>query len=322
MAHEFESGVFTENKPAWHGLGVTMPNDALDTREALQYSGLAGWDLTKQPIYAGNPEDGFNVIAGKHAVTRATDNSVLGVVGDYYRIIQNEDAFDWVDNLLGGEGFHIKTAGSLRHGQIVWVLAKAPFTIDLPDSPIDLYVLLANSHDGSGACRAMVTPERVVCRNTLKAAIEVAVRSYSIRHTTNAEDKLTEAQAVLGLAKGAAQRMEQRANEMRKQKLTDAAFKAFLAQLVPAPDDEGRARTAALETRAAIDTIYRTAADQVEIKGTAWGAFNAVTNYWDHAVKSRQSDADGDENRMIRVVLKESGKRLLPREAAELLGAR
>jgi hypothetical protein len=51
MPHEFESGVFTEGKPAWHGLGVTLPANALDSTEALIHSGLAGWQLTKQPVY-------------------------------------------------------------------------------------------------------------------------------------------------------------------------------------------------------------------------------------------------------------------------------
>src|SRR5213076_489838 len=62
MPHEFESGVFTEGRPAWHGLGTVLPNDSLDSAEALTYSGLDGWHLTKQPIYVGNPEDGYRQI--------------------------------------------------------------------------------------------------------------------------------------------------------------------------------------------------------------------------------------------------------------------
>ena len=318
MAHEFESGVFTENQPAWHGLGVTLPSDALDSREALQYSGLAEWGLTKQPVYSGNPEDGFDVIPGKHAVTRQTDRRVLGVVGDGYSIVHNEDAFDWMDSLLGGEGFHYKTAGALRNGQIVWLLAKAPFTIDLPDSPVDQYVLLTNSHDGSGAVKACVTPVRVVCMNTLTAALSRPSREYKIRHTTNAAQKLSEAQRVLGLAKGAKARMEAEAKRLRKIKLTDAGFAAFLTELVEAPEQEGRKRTAALETRARISSIYREAPDQKPISGTAWGAFNAVTHYFDHVVKSREGTGSAEENRMIRVMLKDSD-RLLPQKAMALL---
>src|SRR5262249_52884321 len=86
MPHEFESGVFTEGRPAWHTLGVTLPNDGLDTTEALTYSGLAGWRLTKQPIYIGNPDDGYTQVPDNFAVTRSTDGRPLGVVGFGYRI--------------------------------------------------------------------------------------------------------------------------------------------------------------------------------------------------------------------------------------------
>jgi Domain of unknown function (DUF932) len=125
MPHEFESGVFTEGKPAWHELGTVLPNDALDSAEALEYSGLARWELTKQPVFTGNPEDGYRQVRDRFAVVRATDGEALGVVGAGYRIVQNEDAFAWCDELLGGEGFHYKTAGALRRGQVVQLTAPS-----------------------------------------------------------------------------------------------------------------------------------------------------------------------------------------------------
>src|ERR1019366_9726142 len=114
----------------------------------------------------------FDVIAGRHAVTRARDDRVLGVVGDTFRIVHNEEAFDWMDALLGdAHGFNYEAAGSLRSGSMVWLLAKAPFPIDLPDSRVENYVLLTNGHDGMHAVTAAVTPVRVVCQNTLRAAL-------------------------------------------------------------------------------------------------------------------------------------------------------
>jgi hypothetical protein len=71
MPHEFESGFFTEGRPAWHGLGVTLPNDALDSVEAMEYSGLGGWNLTKQPTFVGNREDGYRQVRDRYAVVRA-----------------------------------------------------------------------------------------------------------------------------------------------------------------------------------------------------------------------------------------------------------
>lgn len=305
MPAEFENGVFTEGQAAWHGLGVTLPSDALDTQEALQYSGLAGWNLTKQPVFVGNAEDGFTQIPSRFAIVRETDRRALGVVGDWYRIVHNEQAFSWMDSLLGGEGFHYKTAGSLRGGQVVWLLAKAPFDVDLPDSRIESYVLLTNTHDGSGAVTAAITPVRVVCMNTLVAALGSARAAVKIRHTESAESKLSEAQKVLGLARGAAERLRKSAEKLAGTKVSGYEWQQFLERLVPVEADSSKfADTRAQNVRQAIDAIYNgDAFGQREIQGTAWGAYNAVVAYNDHAVSARQSKTSTPaETRFQRIV--------------------
>lgn len=304
MPHEFESGVFTEGRAAWHGLGVTLPNDSLDSVEALEYSGLAGWNLTKQPVFVGNPEDGYRQVPDRYAVTRATDGQPLGVVGAGYRIVQNEEAFAWCDELLGGEGFHYKTAGALRRGQVTWLLAKAPFQLDLPDSPIDMYVLLTNTHDGSGAVTACATPVRVVCMNTLRAALSGAHASYKIRHTRGAEARLAEAQRVLGLTRGAADRVRERAEQMAATPISDADWRAFLLDLVPDPPDSRPGQTRAENVRAEISGIYRGHRfGQDDVRGTAWGAWQAVVAYNDHAMTSRRTrTSTAEETRFERIL--------------------
>ena len=304
MPHEFESGVFTEGRPAWHGLGTVLPNESLDSTEALVYSGLAGWDLTKQPIYVGNPEDGYRQVPDHFAVTRAADGRALGVVGHTYRIVQNEEAFAWADELLGGEGFHYKTAGSLRGGQVVWLLARAPFEIDLPDSSVEMYVLISSTHDGSGAVTAAVTPTRVVCMNTLRAALSRPQVSYRVRHTSSARARLDEAQRVLGLTRGAAERVRQRAEQMRATAIGDADWRAFLESLVPESADSRHGRTRAANVRDEIDRIYRGARfGQDEVRGTAWGAWQAVVAYNDHVMTSRRTrTSTAEETRFERIM--------------------
>jgi len=304
MPHEFESGVFTEGRPAWHGLGVTLPANALDSTEALQYSGLADWGLTKQPVYIGNPEDGYEPVPDRFAVVRGTDGRPLGVVGAGYRIVQNEEAFSWADQLLGGEGFHYKTAGSLRGGQVVWLLAKAPFQVDLPDSPIDVFVLLTNTHDGSGAVTAAVTPVRIVCMNTLRAALSRAQATYRIRHTSGAQAKLAEAQRVLGLTRGAAERVRQRAEELAATRISDADFRAFLRELVPDPPDSKPGQTRAANVRDEISGIYHGHRyGQDHVRGTAWGAWQAVVAFNDHEMTSRKTrTSTAEETRFERIL--------------------
>lgn len=304
MPHEFESGVFTEGRPAWHGLGTVLPNDSLDSAEALTYSGLAGWELTKQPIYVGNPEDGYRQVPDHFAVTRATDSRALGVVGHNYRIVQNEEAFAWADELLGGEGFHYKTAGSLRGGQVTWLLASTPFKLDLPDSPVDMYLMLTNTHDGSGAVTAAVTPVRVVCMNTLRAALDRAQASYRIRHTSGAQARLDDAQRVLGLTRGAAERVRQRAEQLSSTRIGEHDWRAFLDALVPDPPDSRQGQARAATVRDGIDRLYRGERfGQDEVRGTAWGAWQAVVAYNDHSMTSRRTrTSTAEETRFERIL--------------------
>lgn len=307
MAHEFESGVFTEGKPAWHGLGVVLPARALNSAQALKFSGLGGWELSKQPVYTGNQEDGYVPYPGRYAVTRTTDRKPVGIVGESYEIVQNEEAFAWMDYLLGGEGFHYKTAGSLRGGSVVWLLAKAPFSIELPDSPIDPYVLLTNHHDRRGNIEATVTPIRVVCMNTLRAALAGATSVVKIRHTRSIRDRMGEAQKVLGLSKGAAERMRKTAQAMTRKKLSDRAFHDFLGQLVPLEADPSKAaETRVTNTRELIAEIYNSDnphLGQRDVRGSQWGVYNAVVAYNDHAMGGRETrTSKPEESRFVRIL--------------------
>jgi phage/plasmid-like protein (TIGR03299 family) len=304
MPHEFESGVFTEGRPAWHRLGVVLPHESLDSAEALTYSGLAGWSLTKQAVYVGNADDGYEPVPDRFAVVRATDGRPLGVVGSGYRIVQNEEAFRWADELLGGEGFHYKTAGSLRGGQVVWLLARSPFQVDLPDSPVEMFVLLTNTHDGSGAVTACATPVRVVCMNTLRAALSRAQATYKIRHTSGAQARLAEAQRVLGLTRGAAERVRRRAEELAATRISDGDFRAFLRELVPDPPGSRTGQTRAANVRGEIRAIYHgDRYGQEDVYGTGWGVWNAVVAYNDHAMTSRKTrTSTPEETRFERIL--------------------
>jgi Domain of unknown function (DUF932) len=115
---------------------------------------------------------------------------VLGVVGDRYRIVQNDEAFQFVDQLIGS-AMHFETAGRLHGGRQVWVLARLPEHIEVGGDPVRCYVLLLNSHDGTTAVVAASTPVRVVCQNTLNWALTRAHQRYSIRHTEKIRETST-----------------------------------------------------------------------------------------------------------------------------------
>ena len=118
MAANVES-MFYVRETTWHGLG-TKVQEAQRLEDALIMSGL-DWKVVQESIYT--PQD--ELIEGYKANVRDVDRKVLGVVTDRYKVIQNEEAFAFTDELLG-EGVRYENAGSLQGGRRVWLLAHMP----------------------------------------------------------------------------------------------------------------------------------------------------------------------------------------------------
>lgn len=214
MAHEIEikNGVasFAENgrrERAWHGLGQVFDRPMTVT-EALQAS-HADYEVTLQPIAVLTPtisehlaDDEYAltclrdevidaVIRGKKCTMRMDDMRPLGIVSDTYGVVQNRDAFKFIDMLLTGkDGANapiIESAGVLGHGERVFITAKFPDTIRLDNKGndmVEMYVVFTTSHDGTGSVTCLVTPVRVVCNNTLNYAMHKNSGRIHLRHTS------------------------------------------------------------------------------------------------------------------------------------------
>lgn len=156
--------MFSVRETPWHGLGRIIM-DAPASREALELAGL-DWQVESRNIYSGTGA----MIPGYRANVRSTDDAVLGVVSDRYRIVQNEEAFQFTDDLLG-EGVTYETAGSLQGGKKVWMLARLPRKYLIAGDQVVPYLVIFNSHDGSSGVKVAMTPIRVVCQNTLNLAL-------------------------------------------------------------------------------------------------------------------------------------------------------
>jgi phage/plasmid-like protein (TIGR03299 family) len=168
----------------WHRLGTKL-EQAPTSAEALAEAGL-GWNVNLQPIQTA---DGV-LIETHRAVRRDSDGSVLGVVGTDYRPLQNSEAFAWFDPFVQAGEATYETAGSLRDGKRVWILArlKGSDAVIVPqsDDRVVKYVLLSNSHDGSLRARVGFTATRVVCANTLHVAhTSNASALIQIKHTAS-----------------------------------------------------------------------------------------------------------------------------------------
>lgn len=143
-------------------------------------------------------------VPGKQATIRTNPFTAtpeaLGVVGEGYVPIQNEEHCEFL-NLLADEGGAVfDTAGSLRGGRQVFVTMRLPRTMKVGGvDDVDVNIAALNSHDGSSAFRVMVTPIRVVCANTQRAVLRRNHGMISIRHTTNAKAAVAQARQALGL---------------------------------------------------------------------------------------------------------------------------
>ena len=157
--------MFSVRETPWHGLGAVLDRPPATVGEAIEASGL-GWSVAKRRLAIDCGADLPDVLryrgfTGHYATVRQDNDEVLGVVGERYRIVQNHEAFAFVDQLLGSS-IHFETAGSLHGGRRVWVLATLPDHVEVGGDDVRPYVLLMNSHDGSTAVVAATTPIRVV----------------------------------------------------------------------------------------------------------------------------------------------------------------
>ena len=218
--------MFSVRETPWHGLGRIVM-DAPASREALELAGL-DWQVESRNIYSSTGA----MIPGYRANVRSTDDAVLGVVSDRYRTVQNEEAFQFTDDLLG-EGVTYETAGSLQGGKKVWMLAKLPEKYIIAGDEVTPYLAIFNSHDGSSGVKVAMTPVRVVCQNTLNLALGTAKRIWTARHTENVLLRVQDARETLQLANNYMGELGKGIHELTTIKLSDRKVQEFINEFFP-----------------------------------------------------------------------------------------
>ena len=294
MAANVETMFSTREKP-WHGLG-TIVAEAPASKEALELAGL-DWKVIQKKIYT---EDRQQII-GYRANVRDTDNMLLGVVSDRYRVVQNEDAFAFTDALLG-EGVRYETAGSLQSGRRVWMLAKLPNEYIILGEQISPYLVFCNSHDGSGAIKVAMTPVRVVCSNTLNLALDTAKRCWTAKHTTNIADKLEEAKETLFFAESYMSRLGQEMEALRKEQLSDQKAIEYMNILLPIKEDMSLQQKKNIRNlQEDLKRRYFDAPDLKDMGKNAYRFINAVSDFATHNKPLRET-ANYKENLFMRTL--------------------
>ena len=297
MAHELETqnGVASFasfREPAWHGLGTVFTEEKT-TAEMLAAANLNNWNVRLEdvniPSHLSSDKNYQYVVR-----TNPTDNTqtdVLGVVGERYHVLQNEDLFSFGDNILDGGG-RWETAGSIRGGRVVFgSLALERETVLDPSGVADkvkTYLLINTSHDGSIAIQASITPVRVVCANTLNLALgskrgkrNGIKQSFKIRHTQTANGKVQIAREALGLANAYMDEFDKLAHAMIQKEITAKDFNDIILAAYPKPEKDSKGAIKKWENKVDVINDIYTGEFNGMIAGNAWGAFNALTERLD-----------------------------------------
>lgn len=303
----------SRGEPAWHNLGeVFGADDDVNTAKMLELAHLNGWNVRLESL-ADLLAD-FTFAVPQYAVVRdnpfITDQQdVLSVVGGRYRVFQNEELFAFGDNLLSGGG-QWETGGSIRDGRTVF--GSLSLNKDVIIDPtgagdtVKTYLLVTTSHDGTTAIQAMVTPVRVVCQNTLNMALAGAKQSFKIRHTANADGRVSEARNALGLAFKYVDAFEAEAKTLFETSVTKDQFDSIIELAYPKPEADVKGALTRWENKR--DTLMgiwegKGSLEDVAgpdttaaIRGTAWGALNTLTERLDWYRKPRKAQGSEDLN--------------------------
>ncbi len=307
-----KASFFSVKEKAWHGLGQIV-NDYPTSSEALKFAGL-DYTVEKRELFTlvnetqkENPEETIIVpeikVPDYFATIRTDTEQVLGVVGKDYEVVQNVDAFNFFDAIVGGEGIQYETAGALGKGERIFITAKLPGYIKVGSNDlIEKYLFLTTSHDGFGSITAAFTPTRIVCNNTLNAALRNCSGTIKIRHTANAKDRLNEAHRVMGISNNLSGQLEDIFNQWSKVRITDQHLQRLI-QLAMIPNKEvlknvQEAKFHELSTafNNVCNNVFEyamTSPTQQEetTKGTVFGAYNAVTGYFQNIRNFKNDEA-------------------------------
>jgi phage/plasmid-like protein (TIGR03299 family) len=308
MARQSTKAVYPESLPdgtkaivnnrrmPWHTVGQ-QTDGAATAQEALEMAQL-NWQVKVSEDPVMTEVDGEKISLDHKFLTYRnhpkTGLSALGVVGNRYHPIQNEEAFDFLNHLVDESGAIYESAGSLGNGERVFMTLKFPETMTFGNGQdgVDNYILAMNSHDGSSSFTVAVTPMRIACTNQIRLALQNAVAKISLKHTSGAKAKVEQARQTLGVVFKYQESFQKEVENLISRELSDADYKRFVEKLIPIPkilEASVRKLNAVEATRSELMGLWK-APTQLLVPNTAWAAYNAVAEYVDWFKPMRGND--------------------------------
>lgn len=302
--HTGRYSFFSVKEKAWHGLGQIV-QDYPTSAEAIKFAGL-DYEIAKLPNTHILPGGKSIVSEDSFFTYRKDTEQVLGhSVGKDYQVVQNSEAFAFFDAIVDGDdGILYETAGALGNGERIFITAKLPDYIRVGngDDVTEKYIFLTTSHDGTGSITAAFTPIRIVCQNTLNASLNNMSNVVRIRHTSGAQMRLVEAPKIMGMANKLSEELETVFNHWTKVRIADEQVKQLI-QLALCPNKEtfeyikqgNEDEMSTIFKNTVNDAFaYAMMSDTQHLettKGTVFGAYNAVTGYYQNVRNFKDDEA-------------------------------
>lgn len=280
-------------------------------------------------------KDVYRLCDNAFATYRTDHNIPLGVVKSKYTPVQNKEAFTFFDDAIGKNKAIWQTAGFFGNGERIFVSAKLPDNILVKGDPVENYLVFTNSHDGSSGVKILFTPIRVICQNTLNAAIKGASNYVSFRHTNNVHSRISIAQEILGITKVMTNQVQEYYNFLNTIKCTDEDVVNFICNNILTPTEVEnlnytghtykeliyRSYQAVQDAKISIRKLnvinqtwdyYNNGIGQREIRGTMWGAVNAISGYYSNVdnatgIKRLDSILYGDKSKKLETAFNKAG---------------
>jgi len=289
MAHEIteNDAVVLAGQQAWHGLGIVLP-EAFTVSEALTIGNL-DWRVEREPLFLANGDEVTSHVAN----IREDTNELLAIVGSDYSVLQNRELAVYVEDVCGDQ-VRLESAGSMKAGREVFMLARMDSFDATPGDQVDRYGLFSNAHDGSRAFRVLPTSVRVVCNNTLTMALGAKRSGIAVRHTQGLADSIESARAALTAAITEGDQFREQVTGMVTRKLSKAELQAFFAtvyckanrtKVVVNPTTDAEARAFRKATKVVGDWVEILDDERNlvgDMGGSIWAALNAITQWSDH----------------------------------------
>jgi len=335
-----EYSFFSKKETAWHGLGQVI-QEAVNSEEALRIAHL-DYEVGLAPIWASfipknckaifNQDNGcydiLNLldkptgqtitkkgekVPGSFATYRKDTMKVFGLVGSKYEVVQNEIALDFIyriikdnDSIKDRKDIIIETAGALGDGETIFVTAKLPgyIRIDGSDDVTNKYLVFTSGHAGNEAVSAFITNIRVVCNNTLNAAMKGTSNVVRFKHTKNIQEAMTQGANLLHLTNKYNDNMNLTLNTMVEKQLTVAQITDYIYGIFTSPaqfelikysngiknvsekDISVRLRNKISDVK----SFMEVGVGQDLFKGTAYWAYNGITGYLNNGLEYKNQE--------------------------------